>query len=105
MITTLEDIRVEQQLQQVARLLESLPLEARVNLCAQGLLLGLAEMQQLAQRPLGTAAHMTLSQEQRPIATLLAFAGSGSPQIAGILAGLVQDIKNAENQLAGGNNE
>lgn len=101
-ITTLADLDLEKKMRQTTEALAALPLEARVNLCAQALLHDLMEVQRNRQRPIGTVAHMTLSLGQAAVATLLGFAGEGAPQIVEVLEKLVQDIKNTEAGLVGG---
>jgi hypothetical protein len=106
MVDTLEKIKTEQQAQQAAQLLEALPFEERVELCIVVLLLSLQEAEQKKQHSsLGTAVKVALSHDQRPVATLLAFAGPGAPHIATALDGIAQYIRSLEAHLAGGEHE
>lgn len=106
MVDTLEKIQIEQQVQRAAQLLEALPLEVRVDLCSRVLLLSLQEAEQKKQQPLlGTAVKVALSHDQKPVATLLAFAGPGAPHIAKALDGIIQYIRSLEAHLAGGKHE
>jgi len=106
MVDTLEKIQIEQQAQRATQLLETLPLEVRVDLCSKVLLLSLQEAER--KKPpqglsLGTAVKVAFAQDQIPVATLLAFAGPGAPHIAKALDGIIQYIRSLEAYLAGGN--
>lgn len=99
-IKTPAEFALEQKLGGLAAQLAQLPLEARLNLCAQVVLSALDSMQAQQPKRLGTAAHLTVHQHTPlgpvPLASLFAFAGPGAPQMHGILGKLLEDVKTTE---------
>lgn len=103
-IKTPAQFALEQKLDELAARLAQLPLEARLNLCAQVALAALSEAQATQPKHLGTAAHLTVNQSTpfgpQPLATLFAFVGPGAPQLHGVLSKLLEDLKTAEARLS-----